>query len=275
MAHVTQNLPSRKSNLSLDEIFSQTALRFPDNVAVTYNDGLKQEDLTYQELDTRSLQISSYLKTFCKFQNAVVGIYFRKSPALIACMIGVLRIPAAFAPIGLDWPVKMVKEFIDSSGVSVVVVSLELLEKFKQVLRKLEGSTRTFSLITDCEVFRLNGFAVAVANESNILSDYDQSLAYVMQTSGTTGNPTVVKVPHVCIIPNVTSLATIFEMTEKDSVAVISPYTFDPFIVQVFLALSSGSRAVVVSEAVKLQTEKLCQILFDDLKISVLQVSIL
>uniref|UniRef100_A0A6P8HHV0 Beta-alanine-activating enzyme-like isoform X1 n=1 Tax=Actinia tenebrosa TaxID=6105 RepID=A0A6P8HHV0_ACTTE len=268
---VPKKMFSPKSTISLDEMFSQAALVFPDNLAVTYINELKQEDLTYQEVDKKALQISSYLKTFCKLQNTVVGIYTRIMLGFIACMIGVLRIPAAFAPIGLDWPVKMVKQFIETSGVNVVVVNVDLLEKFNQVLRLLEGSNKTFRLITECEVLKLNGFVVAVANEPIVSPDYEQSLGYVMQTSGTTGSPTVVKVPHACIVPNITSLAKIFGMTDKDSVAVVSPYTFDPFIVQVFLALSSGGRAVVVSDAFKLQTGKLCQILFDDLKISLFQ----
>jgi acyl-CoA synthetase len=261
---------------TLDELFSQAALKYPDNIVVTYTDGIGQEDLTYRELNKTAVQISSCLKKFCKLQNMIVGIYSRPIPGLIACMLGIIRITAAFAPIGLDWPIKMAKEFLEtlSTDVKVVLIDVELLEKFKQVMELLEDSKRTFKL-TECEILSLNGFALVIASDKDepcLTSDHNQSLAYIMQTSGTTGRPKLVKVPHMCIVPNITSLASIFDITPKDSVVVISPYTFDPFIVQLFLALSSGSRAVIISDTLKMQSEKLCQILFDDLKISVLQV---
>ena len=36
------------------------------------------------------------------------------------------------------------------------------------------------------------------------------SLAYVISTSGTTGNPKLVKVPHRCIVPNILHLRWLF-----------------------------------------------------------------
>ena len=35
---------------------------------------------------------------------------------------------------------------------------------------------------------------------------YKDSLAYVITTSGTTGQPKIVRVPHSCILPNITHI---------------------------------------------------------------------
>ena len=59
------------------------------------------------------------------------------------------------------------------------------------------------------------------------------SLAYVMHTSGTTGRPKPVRVPHCCIVPNVIDLTRRFFITPDDCVFNAAPLTFDPSIVEV------------------------------------------
>lgn len=38
----------------------------------------------------------------------------------------------------------------------------------------------------------------------------DQGIAYVMQTSGTTGEAKAIRVPHMCIVPNITDLRYVY-----------------------------------------------------------------
>ena len=53
-----------------------------------------------------------------------------------------------------------------------------------------------------------------------------------------------------------------------------SPYTFDPFIVQMFIAFAVGARIVIVPDSIKVMPSKLCHILFDEEKVTTLQVSL-
>ncbi|KAL5486532.1 hypothetical protein EMCRGX_G019026 [Ephydatia muelleri] len=72
------------------------------------------------------------------------------------------------------------------------------------------------------------------------------SLAYVLHTSGTTGEPKAVRVPHCCIVPNVLGLGTRFSVHPDDIVLNAAPLTFDPSVVEIFMALFSGSALLVV-----------------------------
>lgn len=65
-----------------------------------------------------------------------------------------------------------------------------------------------------------------------------------------------------------------FQMTSDDVVFLASPYTFDPFIVQMFLAFSTGARLVIVPDSVKMMPSKFVHILFDEERVTVLQVSV-
>lgn len=66
----------------------------------------------------------------------------------------------------------------------------------------------------------------------------------------------------------------LFQITSDDVVFLASPYTFDPFIVQMFVAFAAGARIVLVPDSVKVMPSKLCHILFDQERVTILQVSL-
>uniref|UniRef100_A0A1X7TKJ6 AMP-dependent synthetase/ligase domain-containing protein n=1 Tax=Amphimedon queenslandica TaxID=400682 RepID=A0A1X7TKJ6_AMPQE len=76
-------------------------------------------------------------------------------------------------------------------------------------------------------------------------------LAYLVHTTGTTGSPKGVWVPHCCIVPNVIDLCERFDVRENDRVFNASPLTFDPSVVEIFLSLYSGATLLLVPPVIK------------------------
>lgn len=60
-----------------------------------------------------------------------------------------------------------------------------------------------------------------------------ESIAYVLTTSGTTGCPKVVHVPHCSIVPNIVDLRSRFNILPDDVIFNAAPLTFDPSFVEV------------------------------------------
>lgn len=75
--------------------------------------------------------------------------------------------------------------------------------------------------------------------------------AYAIATSGSTGIPKIIKVPHSSILPNITDLKRILDMTEHDKIAQLTSFTFDPCIVEIFLSLSCAGILFMVSKQLK------------------------
>ncbi|XP_035270883.1 beta-alanine-activating enzyme isoform X2 [Anguilla anguilla] len=96
-------------------------------------------------------------------------------------------------------------------------------------------------------------------------------LAYVLHTSGTTGLPKIVRVPHKCIVPNVLHLRSLFQVTSEDVVFMASPLTFDPSVVEMFLSLSSGACLLIVPTVIKKVPDRLATVLFKHHRITILQ----
>ncbi|KAI6657419.1 Acyl-CoA synthetase family member 4 [Oopsacas minuta] len=72
-----------------------------------------------------------------------------------------------------------------------------------------------------------------------------ERIAYVLQTSGTTGFPKLIRVPHSCLIPNIIDLSRIFSLSSSDVCVLSAPPTFDPSLVQIFTSLCRGCTLLI------------------------------
>lgn len=143
------------------------------------------------------------------------------------------------------------------------------------------------------------GTAADLCASAAELKDAGGDLAYVLHTSGTTGHPKIVRVPHKCILPNVLhlrsviipfchycfiynsifrscyelhpSIRSLFQVSADDVVFLASPLTFDPSVVEIFLALSSGAQLLIIPAVIKKMPNRLAQLLFKNHQTTVLQ----
>lgn len=69
-------------------------------------------------------------------------------------------------------------------------------------------------------------------------------------------------------------LRSLFQMSADDVVFLASPLTFDPSVVDIFLALSSGAQLLIVPSAIKKMPGRLARLLFKHHKTTVLQASV-
>lgn len=67
--------------------------------------------------------------------------------------------------------------------------------------------------------------------------------------------------------------SSLFQMTPEDVVFLASPLTFDPSVVEMFLALSAGARLLMVPSAVRRMPGRLASVLFRRNATTVLQVN--
>ena len=203
-------LPAKIAMMTLHSMFEETSRRYPNNVAATFNSGIAKEHTTYQDLDSRASKVGEFLGILCEGQE-VIAIYSKQSIGLVACILGVLRCGSCFAPVDLNWPPDMICKFFLKLKINLVLVDKELLEPFQSISSHWNTSFPIESrveLITN-RVLDANGFILArkvFPFKGDRENKEPLDLAYIMQTSGTTGEAKAVKVPHKCIVPNITDL---------------------------------------------------------------------
>ncbi|MGV0804437.1 amino acid adenylation domain-containing protein [Mycolicibacterium setense] len=212
---------------SIPEVFAQQVARVPDAAAVTF-DG---RSMSYRELDEASNRLAHLLVRHGAGPGECVALLFNRSAEAVIAILAVLKSGAAYLPMDPAHP---------DARIAVVV-----------------GDARPVAAVTTGALAgRLDDLGVPVVDVADPRIDTASStalpvpdpdgVAYVIYTSGTTGVPKGVAVPH----SNVTGLLTSLDVG-LPAAGVWSQwhsYAFDVSVWEIFGALLSGGRLVVVPD---------------------------
>ncbi|XP_029952954.1 beta-alanine-activating enzyme isoform X2 [Salarias fasciatus] len=275
---------------TLQELVSAAASLHPDRVAVTFAGDSQPGipvSLSYRQLDELSGELSKSLLDNCSQSGGGIGLYCGEDVLTPVWILGILQSDAAYVPLDPEADGNL---YATVRNLKYCAVASHLLQQFKTAL----FNHVTVDVFLELPKFKLTlvrikrlqqgqnnpgqpkptGDLAGGSRSTELEKGFKhRDLAYVLHTSGTTGFPKTVRVPHKCILPNILHLRSLFQMSADDVVFLASPLTFDPSVVDIFLALSSGARLLIVPAVIKKMPNKLAQLLFKDHKTSVLQVT--
>ncbi|KAM3619691.1 uncharacterized protein V6R79_012033 [Siganus canaliculatus] len=266
--------------LTLQDLVARAASLHPGRVAATFTDGSASGtpvSLLYRDLTELADELSVILRRECCPNNGVIGLYCRDDLFIPVWILGILRCPAAYVPLDQQAPGLHSTKVMKQCGLKYCVVMTDVLEQFQRALDK------HLSMVVCAKLPKFKLSLIELLPFSEHTAGPEQTrvqtaarpgdLAYVLHTSGTTGNPKIVRVPHKCILPNILHLKSLFQMRADDVVFLASPLTFDPSVVDMFLALATGAQLLIIPAVVKKVPSRLAQLLFSDHKATVLQVT--
>uniref|UniRef100_A0A1A7X904 Aminoadipate-semialdehyde dehydrogenase n=2 Tax=Iconisemion striatum TaxID=60296 RepID=A0A1A7X904_9TELE len=192
-------------------------------------------------------------------------------------LVRILQSDAAYVPLDPEAPGFIAAEVMSQCGLKYCAVTNGLVQQFQASLTKYI----TMEICGELPKFRVTLIQIEprpVAETEQVRAQSadvpeHKGLAYVLHTSGTTGAPKTVRVPHKCILPNIVDLRSLFQINADDVVFLASPLTFDPSVVDIFLALSSGAQLLIVPTVMKKIPNRLARLLFKDHRTTVLQVT--
>uniref|UniRef100_A0A7N8Y5N9 Aminoadipate-semialdehyde dehydrogenase n=1 Tax=Mastacembelus armatus TaxID=205130 RepID=A0A7N8Y5N9_9TELE len=276
---------------TLQELVSAAALQHSDRAAVTYDSRAvsgSPVSLRYRELVELADELSHILREKCSPNNGVIGLYCCDDLFTPVWILGILKSPAAYCPLDPEAPALLSARVLNQCGLKYCAVKTELLQQFQtSLIRYL--TVNVYSVLPKFKLILIQisplpvtehkpgpeQILVQTADDADLCDAtvLHEDLAYVLHTSGTTGHPKIVRVPHKCILPNILHLRSLFQMSADDVVFLASPLTFDPSVVDIFLALSSGAQLLIVPAVIKKMPSRLAQMLFKDHKTTVLQVT--
>ncbi|XP_078073542.1 beta-alanine-activating enzyme [Mustelus asterias] len=265
---------------------------------------------TYNQVTSLSNALQQLLQLHCSTNHGhVIGLYCQPTVNLPSCILGILQIGAAFCPIDPESPPRLSAYFVQRCKLKYILVQVDMMQKFRDSLSTwlyidVEYDIPMLNIVLvkiQWQVTNVDSLPSELGNEENIIcskighlskskletAEEDNKkyvpknadcqrhgfMAYILQTSGTTGTPKIVQVPHQCIVPNVLHLKSIFKVTPDDVIFMASPLTFDPSVVEMFVALSSGAMLLIVPPVIKMMPKRLAKVLFQHHKVSVMQVT--
>ena len=152
------------------------SLAHKHSTAVCWDDLEHPYVWTYAELLTRAREITCNLRGSGLIQQAVVGLYGESCPEMLAAMLGILALPAAYLPVDLSQTDFM--EVLREHGVDMLLVHLPLFQvcsylyvvhrynSFRTCISSLEGATELTILLILKWPFRWHPFFLLRSNFS-------------------------------------------------------------------------------------------------------------
>ncbi len=159
---------------------SDNAMRRPDSVALTFQEG----QLSYGDLDQQAGQLADRLAELGVGPETVVGVCFDRGPDLVAALLAVWYLGAAYVPIDPSHPADRIRFLLEDSGAAVVLTASSVSES---VVAGYDGPV----VVLDQERAELRQRSALKP-----VGVHPDGLAYVIYTSGTTGRPKGVMVTH-------------------------------------------------------------------------------
>ncbi|RYZ03284.1 MAG: amino acid adenylation domain-containing protein [Myxococcales bacterium] len=217
-----------KSVLSL---FRERVAENPDAPACIGESG----SLTFAELDRRANQVAHALVASGVRSETPVGILLHRSPELLIATLGVLKSGGCYVPLDPQYPQEYVAQILADAEPSVVLTS-------PQLRSKAAGSGRTLLALDDAAVTS----SPTSAPEVQVRAD---QLAYLMYTSGSTGAPKGVMVPHQQLL---TWLYPLWERAPFEGGELVAQKTSTAFAIAVkesFAGLLAGVPQLAIDDA--------------------------
>ncbi len=233
---------------SIHQFIEKQAFLNPDAPAIVYGGTI----LSYKELNEKSNQLANFLIEKGVKPETLVGILVERSIEMVIAVIGVLKAGGAYVPIDSDYPKKRIHYMLSESGIKILITHYSLLAKIPDL------DIDKICLDTDYKkinVFSKNNPTVPI-NPTN--------LAYVLYTSGSTGNPKGVMVCHSNLIHAYYGWEEVYKLSNTDCHLQMANFAFDVFSGDFIRALCSGGKLVLSPRDILLIPEKLYKLMRDE-----------
>ena len=251
-AHVLEDLSTPVFNwpqhFLLHELFEAKVDQAPNATALVF----AGKTLTYAELERRANVVAAALVATGIGPDAVVALVHERTPDMIVALLAVLKAGGAYLPIEPETPVERVAYILSDSGAKAVLTTTHLAPSIP----------RTAPILCVDDV--LKNAARAPQATRLVRRAEPANLAYVIYTSGSTGQPKGVLIEHRNVVHLVLAEKADFDVRGNEALILLSSYTFDASVDQIWLALTSGAKLVLVDRDTLLDVNLLANVINDE-----------
>ncbi|MDB6114914.1 MAG: non-ribosomal peptide synthetase [Lacunisphaera sp.] len=222
------------------ELFEQQAARTPDAIALVFDD----TEVTYAELNHRADQLAAQLREHGIGPDTLVGVCVERSIEMMTGLLAIQKAGGAYVPLDPAYPKERIAFMLQDSEAPVLLTQLSLLSKLPP--------HRAAVICVDAPPAP-NGLHPAVAHPK--AATRPENLAYVLYTSGSTGNPKGVMVTHRNVVNFFTGMDGALGHTPDTPPGVwlaVTSISFDISVLELFWTLTRGFKVVILADEAKL-----------------------
>ncbi|TDO73427.1 surfactin family lipopeptide synthetase A [Flavobacterium chryseum] len=207
------------SETTLGELFIKQVKNTPDKIALVF----QQKEFTFAELNEKSNQLAHYLKAnYTLGANDLIAVALPRSEWMITAILAIHKIGGAYVPIDPKHPQDRI-DYIVQDSASALIIDAKVLGEFQAV-------------------------AENYSNENLTLINKPTDVAYVLYTSGSTGNPKGCILEHSGVVNRIQWMWEAFDYTNQDVILQKTTFTFDVSVWEIFMPLCWGTKMVLCSD---------------------------
>ncbi|MER6167721.1 amino acid adenylation domain-containing protein [Streptomyces violaceorubidus] len=220
---------------TLAGLFEAQAARTPHATALVFED----TRLTYAELNTRANRLARHLLTHGAAPGNHVAVLLPRSPHLVTALLAITKTGAAYLPLDPHHPTDRITQLLHDTTPTTTLTTNHTTPTLptNHPHLNLDHPTTHTHLTTQPD---------------HNLTDHDRHIplhpthpAYVIHTSGSTGQPKGVAVPHSGVVNRLAWMQDMFGLGTSDRVVQKTPVSFDVSVWEFFWPLTQGATLVV------------------------------
>jgi len=224
----------------IGERFEQVAKRRGDALAVVHG----AQQLSYAELESSSTRLANWLIANGYASERPVAIYMKRGIDLVVAIMAVMKSGAPYLPVDLSYPAQRVDYILKDSGAALLLCDRESVANLSGLPPELAiGCMDAAEFADDCRRY---------SDEPSVLRAIrrlsGKGLAYVVYTSGSTGQPKGVMIRQESFLNLVLWYQHDYGFAHSDRCLLIGSIGFDMTQKNLFAPLLAGGTLVIPDE---------------------------
>lgn len=212
---------------TVSQVFEEIVSEHGGKTAVQTED----KEISYAELNETANRLANYLARRGVVRGDRVGICLPRGVDLVKTILAVLKAGACFVPIDPKYPSDRVRAMASAAGLKLVIAG----ERSKA----LEAGRTDLLILGDHEL------AIAREQSGNPkVQSSSEDECYIMYTSGSTGLPKGVAVPHRAVTRLVRN-TNFARFGPDETFLLFAPATFDASTLEIWGALLNGGKLAI------------------------------
>ncbi|MDP9901729.1 non-ribosomal peptide synthetase [Variovorax ginsengisoli] len=223
--------PESAGGLSLHALIEQHASANPSTPALVYG----EQSLSYGELDAWANRLAHRLIALGVKPEHRVGIAVERSIGMVVGILAILKAGGAYVPLDPEYPADRLAYMVQDSGISLLLTQSQVRDRLPLEAARSVQVLELDTLDVSSEPATRPGVAV-----------HGEHLAYVIYTSGSTGRPKGAQLCHRNVTRLLEATDDWFRFGPEDTWTMFHSYAFDFSVWEIFGALCTGGKLVVV-----------------------------
>ncbi|MFC0679580.1 amino acid adenylation domain-containing protein [Lysobacter korlensis] len=237
------------------QLFEQQVQADPAAIAVVYQD----RTLTYGELNCRANRLAHRLIELGVRPDDRVAVCMERSLEMVIGLLGILKAGGAYVPLDPAVPMDRLVYMLEDSAPAALVSHVDQRELVRSALATIAG-------LPTIELGGAEAEQPATAPDHNPVASAlgltTTHLAYVLYTSGSTGVPKGVEMPHRALV-NLLGWQARHSGISTRHVLQFSALGFDVAFQEIFSTLTSGGTLRLLDESIRRDPVRLAEFIRD------------